>query len=845
MDEVSLGNAKADTAAKAAALTGTESVEIFLATPCSDSPDQIDLTVLEKLQVQTDEKTKQKWRDQGCRETDGLWAHEDDEDIDLCEGDGDPKDVECLIPGIFPERSNDSQSTKRMFVDLDTETYEMSITNLTKGLELWRIKCKNSKLYPVDPTGENYEGWFIVYIIFNQGEEREHKRYYYDFPELVQGSLADKCFHPAEGTLEILITKNPTYNRKTHPLNYLSKKKVVLQLNCSNAHQAMWYERANVTLSTKYTNTVILKIRTDTTNKRYKVLDLQPRLSIHAFVLQVMRETCDPDIEGHYFIDTAYWPPNQSLAFNSPNPWKWDVLCNGVDLPSVNEWMNGRPMNEEMRGVHMTVDWQGPQGYDLDLDLHLDGPFVWPFCNAFDEGCWTFMQMTKLKNDDIFPGISTPVIDPKRWYAWKGRGKICVTVVWVPNELDVLVPAKISSDSCKAPIVKAADLVIPLLSSHWTVLTDTQFMLYTWRITLSDFRVDKWDKRCADFTKNQVYMLKGWLQSGYSEYSHTRVKRDLLETALGAGGVALGSLNTMDLEVLRNKLGGLAQHVGEGVKVQLDVNHILENLQHAHIDATASLSEVMKQKFTGLIAGLSKVQESIQLALSCIQVQSELSQDLRVMIASFSAGQFPLNLRKQAGRVVSQFAMSHMDWWMTQFHGCKNLTCTVSSLIQVAGTEHRAYTTVNLGTILSGSTVLHPRVHHNLMVYESGQPQMIDTDGCWLVDFGQQDEILNVLRDTEKQATIRLTHDQNRLIQVSHALDTDAKVSWWESLFGYSPNATAFLNILLHPVVVLICAALLLSLIQLIMCITIRRMNTKAMRMCTSTRYLLSRPLNS
>lgn len=246
-----------------------------------------------------------------------------------------------------------------------------------------------------------------------------------------------------------------------------------------------------MTLSTKYTNTVILQIRTDAKNKQYEALDLQPRLSIHAFVLQVMRETCVPEIEGHYFIDIAYWLPNQSLAFNSPNPWKWDVLCNGVDLPRVNEWMNGRPMNEEMRGVHMTVDWQDPQGYDLDLDLNLDGPFVWPFCNAFDEGCWTFMQMTKFKSDEMFPGINTPVIDPKHWYPWKGRGKNCVTVVRVPNEMDVLVLAKISLDSCKALIVKAADLVIPLLSSHWTVLTETQFMLYTWRITLSDFRVDQ------------------------------------------------------------------------------------------------------------------------------------------------------------------------------------------------------------------------------------------------------------------------------------------------------------------------------------------------------------------
>ena len=94
----------------------------------------------------------------------------------------------------------------------------------------------------------------------------------------------------------------------------------------------------------------------------------------------------------------------------------------------------------------------------------------------------------------------------------------------------------------------------------------------------------------------------GWTYGG-GEYSPIRAKRDLIDTALGTGGVVLSSLNTRDLEVLINKLGRLAQQVGQGVEGQLDVNHILENLQHAHIDAIASLSEIMKQKFTGQRAG--------------------------------------------------------------------------------------------------------------------------------------------------------------------------------------------------------------------------------------------------
>ncbi|XP_044155470.1 vasoactive intestinal polypeptide receptor 1-like [Bufo gargarizans] len=73
-----------------------------------------------------------------------------------------------------------------------------------------------------------------------------------------------------------------------------------------------------------------------------------------------------------------------------------------------------------------------------------------------------------------------------------------------------------------------------------------------------------------------------------------------------------------------------------------------------------------------------------------------------------------------------------------------------------------------------------------------------------LLDFSQEDEILLNLRETEKRATIQLTHDKNKITAITTALDKDSKVSWWESLFGYSPKATSFFNLLIHPVIVLL-----------------------------------------
>lgn len=50
------------------------------------------------------------------------------------------------------------------------------------------------------------------------------------------------------------------------------------------------------------------------------------------------------------------------------------------------------------------------------------------------------------------------------------------------------------------------------------------------------------------------------MESGY------RVKVDILDTALRAGGVVIELLNTIDLEVQGHKLGSLGQYIGDRVK---------------------------------------------------------------------------------------------------------------------------------------------------------------------------------------------------------------------------------------------------------------------------------------
>ncbi|XP_044134725.1 uncharacterized protein LOC122927180 [Bufo gargarizans] len=242
------------------------------------------------------------------------------------------------------------------------------------------------------------------------------------------------------------------------------------------------------------------------------------------------------------------------------------------------------------------------------------------------------------------------------------------TVVRVPYDTEDLQPVKPHSDSCTAPIHQLADPVAPQLSSPWKIIMDAKFILFIWRISVDDFRVDHWDHRCEEFVRNQIDMVRGWIEAGQevrkdnSRRRKNRGRRDLVAIGLGGGALGVGALNTMDMKVLRSKLREVARHAGEGFKTQLDVNHILEGLQHSHIDATTSLSSAIREKFRRLVVGLLEEQDRAQLALACTQVQSELSDNLKHIVSALHNGHFPFNLRQRISPLISLFAINHTNW---------------------------------------------------------------------------------------------------------------------------------------------------------------------------------------
>ncbi|KAM9320086.1 LOW QUALITY PROTEIN: uncharacterized protein PAF06_004551 [Gastrophryne carolinensis] len=739
----------------------------------------------------------------------------------------------------------------------------------------------------------------------------------------------------------MLITRESKYAQGHVSTDYLRTSVLMLKLNCTNSGQVLWNDQSGPVKLEGLYRAAVLKVQTDAQDQRYTRIEGSP--SIRSFMITIMRENCVPEVTGHYFVTYAHWEPDTQMVMSETNPWRWDILCNGVDTPVIDIWMDGTPMTEEYRNKYVSSDWKDPRGRDINFDINIDGSFKWPFCEAVDEGCWTFTQWVYLSKAKPTRNLALQAGDSEQWYQFKGRGQICVTVVRVPYEAESLQPVKPHTASCNIPTHRLADPIIPQLSSPRKIITGAKFVLYTWRISFHDFRVDHWDHRCNEFVKNQIDMIRGWVEAGQEvrkdniRHGKFRGTRDLIAKALGGGAMGIGAMNTMDLEVLRSKLGNLAQHASDGFKTQIDVNHILEGLQHSHIDATTSLSSALRERFRRLVVGLLEQQDRTQLALACTQVQGELSDNLKHIVSSLYNGHYPFNLRQRVSPFVSSFAANHSNWWVTQWHGCYNLTCTASSLSPFSGNVRQGYSAVNLGIMINNKTMLHPQLPSDILTYEGNRPYLFDTDGCWrkedailcqgsynrvlkqqcwdtkgscemkaspilsshlkylgqgywcwyqikiasytiyttnctergellpgayctlnpvlgidvadlkgrtpitpekrvdirpdtpvrlqkiplgfgtelqriLMDFREEKEIVQKLKESEGQATIQLMHDATKITDIVHALEKDSAVSWWESLFGYSPKATSFFNFLIHPVIILLALVALLYL---------------------------------
>ncbi|XP_037995592.1 uncharacterized protein LOC119702133 [Motacilla alba alba] len=209
--------------------------------------------------------------------------------------------------------------------------------------------------------------------------------------------------------------------------------------------------------------------------------------------------------------------------------------------------------------------------------------------------------------------------------------------------------------------------------------------------------------------------------------SNLRNKRDLT-WLLGTG---LGVLNTIDSEVLMNKLTTIGSDL---VKLQQPLQSSLLALGDNHWKLSKVLPEwenTEEQDHEVIINALGTASENISLALGCTQAQLWMQSVAAAVIREGGEGIFPAELRKIVWDSASDMERELQAWWMLVNFTYNSMTNKVTAFVL---TIHNAsvsliHPIVPLGLNHEG-TVLYPSGHRTRAREIKGKWQTINLEPC-------------------------------------------------------------------------------------------------------------------
>ncbi|RMC20819.1 hypothetical protein DUI87_01672 [Hirundo rustica rustica] len=163
---------------------------------------------------------------------------------------------------------------------------------------------------------------------------------------------------------------------------------------------------------------------------------------------------------------------------------------------------------------------------------------------------------------------------------------------------------------------------------------------------------------CAPFLRNSFMDWTTWLQK--SMPPNFRNKRDLT----GLLGTGLGVLNTIDSEVLLNKLTTIGSNL---VKLQQPLQSSLLALGNNHWKLTKILPEwedTEERDHEVIINTLGTASENMSLALGCTQAQLWMQSVAAPVIREGGEGIFPAEIRKIFWDNASDMERELQSWWV-------------------------------------------------------------------------------------------------------------------------------------------------------------------------------------
>ncbi|KAK4818000.1 hypothetical protein QYF61_004113 [Mycteria americana] len=250
-------------------------------------------------------------------------------------------------------------------------------------------------------------------------------------------------------------------------------------------------------------------------------------------------------------------------------------------------------------------------------------------------------------------------------------------------------------------------------------------------LSLSTVNISSIRPHCTPFLSTLNTGWLAWLHS--RSIQGTRARRDLLATALGGGGTGLGVLNSMNMEVLANKL----EAVTSGVQGVLNpLNSSLASLgmgQWLVSEVLPTWEQISEKDHQVLLQALGIEQNNISLALSCIQAQMWVQSVVAGILRDGDNGVLPTEIRKIVWDAATEKERQLQAWWrLVNFTHDQVLNAVIAHVLTVAEARiEKVYPIVALGVNTNGS-VVYPLDHRMWARVSDGKWQSVDLEACIL-----------------------------------------------------------------------------------------------------------------
>ncbi|KAJ7403867.1 hypothetical protein WISP_148925 [Willisornis vidua] len=250
-------------------------------------------------------------------------------------------------------------------------------------------------------------------------------------------------------------------------------------------------------------------------------------------------------------------------------------------------------------------------------------------------------------------------------------------------------------------------------------------------LSLSTVNISSFRPHCAPFLSTLHTGWLAWLHS--RSLQGARARRDLLATALGGGGAGLGVLNSMNAEVLANKL----EVVTSGVQSLLKpLNSSLTNLgmgQWLVSEVLPTWEQINERDHQLLLRALDTEQNNVSLALSCIQAQMWVQSVVAGILRDGDNGVLPTEIRKIVWDAATEKERQLQAWWrLVNFTHDQALNVVIAHVLTVVEARvEKVYPIVALGVNTNGS-VVYPLDHRMWVRVSDGKWQTVDLEACIL-----------------------------------------------------------------------------------------------------------------